>query len=99
VRVKLSADKRLAVAWLVLVAITLTYLLLDGSADHRGVAIASTSATLAAIVLALVKVRIIMRELMDVRHAPRVLRTMTDLLLVVMAAGMIGSYLVGKAVA
>jgi hypothetical protein len=99
VTVKLSADKRLAVAWVVLVAITLIYLLIDGSADQRSVAIASTSATLAAIVLALVKLRIIMRELMDVRHAPRVLRTLTDLLLAVMAVAMIGSYLVGKAVA
>ena len=54
---------------------------------------------MAAIVLALVKLRIIMREFMDVRHAPRVLRTMTDLLLAVMAVAMIGSYLVGRAVA
>jgi hypothetical protein len=99
VTVKVSADRRLAVAWAVLVAITLLYLVIDGSAGHRDVAVASTSATLAAIALALVKLRIIMRELMDVRHAPRVLRTMTDLLLAVMAVGMIGSYLVGKAVA
>ena len=40
-----------------------------------------------------------MREFMDVRHAPRVLRTMTDVLVVVMAVALLGSYLVGKAVA
>ena len=95
----LSADKRLTVAWLVVVAITLIYLGIDGSADDSGVAVASTSATVAAIVLALVKLRIIMREFMDVRHAPRLLRTMTDVLVAVMAVALLGSYLVGKAVA
>jgi hypothetical protein len=97
--VKLSADKRLIVAWLVVVVITLIYVGIDGSADDRGVLVASTSATVAAIVLALVKLRIIMREFMDVRHAPRLLRTMTDVLIAVMAVALFGTYLVGKAIA
>ena len=95
----LSAGKRFTVAWLVAVAITLIYLGIDGSADDSGVAVASTSATVAAIVLALVKLRIIMREFMDVRHAPRLLRSMTDGLVAIMAVALLGSYLVGKAVA
>ena len=49
--------------------------MIDGSADDHGVPGASTFASVAAIALALVKLRIIMREFMDVRHAPRVLRT------------------------
>ena len=77
-------------------AITLIYLGIDGSADDSGVAVASTSATVAAIVLALVKLRIIMREFMDVRHAPRLLRSMTDVLVAVMAVALLGTYLVGK---
>jgi hypothetical protein len=96
---KLSADKRLFVAWLVVVGITLMYLVIDGSADNGGVLVASTSATVAAIVLALVKLRIIMREFMDVRHAPQVLRRMTDILLVVVAVALFGSYFAGKALA
>ena len=96
---KLSADKRLLVAWLVVVAITLIYLVIDGSADDGGVLVASTAATVAAIALALVKLRIIMREFMDVRHAPQVLRTMTDVLVAVMAVALLGSYFAGKALA
>ena len=95
----LLAGKRLTVAWLVVVGITLGYLVIDGATDDGGVLVASTAASVAAIVLALVKLRIIMREFMDVRHAPRILRTMTDVLVVVMAVALLGSYLVGKAVA
>ena len=67
--------------------------------DSRLMTTPSTTVTVAAIVLALVKLRIIMREFMDVRHAPRMLRTMTDVLVVVMGVALLGSYLVGKAVA
>ena len=95
----LSAEKRLAVAWLAVVAVTLVYLVIDRSADDDGVLVASTAASIAAIVLALVKLRIIMREFMDVRHAPKVLRALTDALLVVMAVSLVGTYLVGQAIA
>jgi hypothetical protein len=97
--VELLAGKRLTVAWLVVVGITLMYLGIDGATDDSGVLAASTAATVAAIVLALVKLRIIMREFMEVRHAPRILRTLTDVLVAVMAVALLGSYLVGKAVA
>ena len=82
-----------------LVAVTLIYLVIDRSADDHGVLVASTVASVAAIVLALVKVRIILREFMDVRHAPKVLRAMTDALVVVMAVCLLGTYLVGRALA
>jgi Prokaryotic Cytochrome C oxidase subunit IV len=98
VTVKPRFDRRLFVAWLVLATITVMYLWIDHSADHKGVLVASTVVTVAGISLALVKVRIIMREFMEVRHAPQLLRRLSDLLVVVMAAALLGSYFVGKAV-
>jgi hypothetical protein len=95
---KRAAAKRLSVAWTVVVAITLVYLAIDRSADD-GVLVASTAASVAAIVLALAKLRIIMREFMDVRRAPKVLRTLTDTLVIVMGASLLGTYLVGRATA
>ncbi|CUU57914.1 Cytochrome C oxidase subunit IV [Parafrankia irregularis] len=94
-----ASNKRLFAAWIVLSAITAAYLWIDHSADDHGTPIASTSATVGAIVLALVKVRIIMREFMEVRHAPRLLCRLTDLWVVLMAAGLLGMYFAGKAVA
>ena len=95
----LSADRRLIAAWIVVVVVTLIYAVIDRSVDDSGALGASTSASVAAIALALVKLRIIMREFMDVRHAPRVLRTMTDALVIVMGACLLGTYLVGRALA
>lgn len=96
---KRSTERRLAVAWVVVVAVTLLYLVIDGSADDHGIAGASTFASVAAITFALAKMRIILREFMDVRHAPRVLRAMTDALVVVIGACLLGTYLVGRAIA
>jgi hypothetical protein len=85
--------------WVVLVAITLIYLWIDSSADDSGVLVASTTVTVAAIGLALVKFRIIMREFMDVRHAPPLLRRLTDTLVAVVGVALLGAYFVGRAVA
>ena len=65
-----SSKKRLNVAWLVVVAITVIYLWIDHTAEEDGVPTASTAVTVSAIVLALVKYRIVLREFMDVRNAP-----------------------------
>ena len=94
-----SGKKRLLGAWLVLVAITLIYLWIDHSADTSGVLVASTAVTVFAIVLALVKFRIILREFMDVRQAPPPLRRLTDLLVAVIAVSLLASYLIGRALA
>ncbi|MBV9869576.1 MAG: cytochrome C oxidase subunit IV family protein [Frankiaceae bacterium] len=94
-----TLNKRLLVVWVVLSAITVAYLWIDHSADDNGAARASTAVTLSAILLALVKVRIIMREFMEVRDAPRRLCWLTDLWVALMAVGLIGMYLVGKAAA
>ena len=95
----LSAERRLSVAWVVVVTITLIYLVIDGSVDDSDVMRASTVASVAAIGLALIKVRIVMREFMDVRYAPRILRTVTDALVLTMGVFLFGTYLVGRAIA
>ena len=96
---EISDKRRVLVAWLVLVAITVLYLWIDDAADDGGALVGSVAVTVSAIGLALVKLRIIMRELMDVRNAPPLLRRLTDLLVVVIAVSLLGTYLVGRAVA
>jgi hypothetical protein len=91
-------NKRLAIVWLVLTLMTLAYIWLDHSADDDGVYRASTVVTVAAIVIALVKVRIIFREFMEVRHAPVWLRRLTDGWVVMMAVFLLGSYFIASAV-
>jgi hypothetical protein len=97
--VEISGNRRLFAAWLILVAITLIYLWIDRSADESGVLVASAIVTVSAIFLALAKVWIIMREFMDVRQAPPRLRRLTDLLVVVIGVSLLGTYLIGRAVA
>lgn len=92
-------DRRLLVAWVVVVGITLTYLGIDNAAGVPGALGASSVVTTVAVCLALVKVRIIMREFMAVRHAPRILCLLTDVWVVLMGAAMLVTYAVGRAVA
>jgi hypothetical protein len=92
-------NKRLFAVWLILVGITTSYLWIDHSARQHGVPTASTVITVGAICLALIKVRIIMREFMEVRGAPQLLCRLTDFWVVLMAVAILGVYLAGKAVA
>jgi hypothetical protein len=94
-----SFNQRLFVVWLILVGITLSYLWLDHASGPHGVPTASTIITVVAICFALIKVRIIMREFMEVRGAPQVLCRLTDFWVVLMAVAMLGVYLAGSAVA
>ena len=91
-----GSTKRLTLAWLALSAITIAQLgvrSLDGRREFApDVGIASL-----AIAIALVKVRIIFREFMEVRRSPRLLRRLTDLWLVLTGAMLLGSYFVGLA--
>jgi hypothetical protein len=91
--------RRLFGAWLILVAISLGYLWIDHVATHEGVPIASTVVTVFAICFALIKVRIIMREFMEVRSAPMALRRLTDFWVLLMAVALLGAYFAGTAVA
>ena len=80
---------RLFIVWAVLCSLTLGYLWLDHSAA------ASAVITTVAIAIALVKVRIIFREFMEVRHAPAPLCRLTDAWIAIMAVSLVGSYFAG----
>lgn len=54
--------------------------------------------TSSVIVIALIKVRIIFREFMEVRQAPVLLCRLTDAWILLIGAGLFGSYFVGLAV-
>ena len=86
-------DKRLLIVWLVLASLTLTYLWIDQSAG--GSLKANPVVTSSVIVIALVKVRIIFREFMEVRQGPALLCRLTDAWVIVMAAALLGCYFVG----
>jgi Prokaryotic Cytochrome C oxidase subunit IV len=92
-------NRRLFVVWLILVAISLAYLWIDHTAMRGPIPTASTAVTIVAITLALIKVRIIMREFMEVRSAPRVLCRITDVWVVVMGLAMVGVYVAGNTAA
>lgn len=91
-------NKRLMVVWLVLSSMTFAYVWLHDTADDDGTLRASTVVTVSAIVIALVKVRIIFREFMEVRHAHVLLRRLTDAWVLLIGVCLLGSYFVGLAV-
>jgi hypothetical protein len=92
-------NKLLFLVWLILVSISLAYLWIDHTATRQGLPTVSAVVTVAAICLALIKVRIIMREFMEVRTAPRVLRRLTDVSILLMAVAMLSVYVAGRSVA
>jgi hypothetical protein len=89
-------NKRLLVVWVVLAAFTLSYLWIDHSLS--GSLTPSALVTSSVVVIALIKVRIIFREFMEVRQAPVLLCRLTDAWVVLIAAGLLGSYFVGTAI-
>ena len=90
-------EKRLLVVWLVLSSITLVYLWV-GSVDPARALRPSAVVTSSAIVMALIKVRVVFREFMETRHAPVLLRRLTDGWVALMAVCLLGSYFVGMAI-
>jgi hypothetical protein len=92
-------NKRLLVVWLILSAMTMVYVFMDQAVDQNGTLKASTVVTLSAIGIALIKVRIIFREFMEVRHAPALLCRLTDAWVFLIGVGLLGSYFVGSAIA
>ena len=89
-------EKRLLVVWLALSAITMVSVWI-GSPDGLDALKPNAAATSSAIVIALVKVRVIFREFMEVRHAPVLLGRLTDLWLVVTGVSLLGCYFFGLA--
>ena len=92
------SNKRLLIVWLILTSMTLVYVWMDNAVDQNGTLRASTVVTVSAIVIALIKVRIIFREFMEVRHAPALLRRLTDAWVLLIGVCLIGSYFVGMAI-
>ena len=92
-------NKRLLIVWAILSSMTLVYVWLDHSVDENGTLKASTVVTVSAIVIALIKMRIIFREFMEVRHAPALLCRLTDGWVVIMGVSLLGTYFVGSAIA
>ena len=92
-------NKRLLIVWLILTGLTLMYVWLDHTADQHGSLDASTVVTVSAIVIALIKVRIIFREFMEVRHAPALLCRLTDGWVVLVGVSLLGSYFIGSTLA
>jgi hypothetical protein len=88
-------EQRLLFVWLALSAITLAQLGL-ASLGEQGALTPNAAVTASAIVIALVKVRVIMRELMEVRHAPVLLGRLTDLWVVLTGVSLLGAYVVGR---
>ena len=90
--------KRLILVWLTLSVMTISQLGVS-SIDGRDVLTPNAVITSSAIVIALVKVRVIFREFMEVRHAPVLLRRLTDAWVVVTGVVLLGFYFVGTALA
>ena len=91
-------EKRLVVVWLSLSAITLAQLSV-GSIDGQDGLAPNAAIAAGAIGIALIKVRIIFREFMEVRHAPVLLGRLTDLWIVLTGAILLGGYLAGMSFA
>jgi hypothetical protein len=88
-------EKRLLIVWLVLSAMTIAQLGV-GSIDRQAAPTPNAVISASAILFALVKVRIIFRQFMEVRHAPVLLCRLTDLWLVVTGVILLGCYLAGR---
>lgn len=86
-------NKRLLFVWVILASLTLGYLWIDHSVD--GSLRASAVVTSAVVVIALVKVRIIFREFMEVRNAPVLLCRLTDAWVVMIGAVLLSCYFIG----
>jgi len=89
-------NKRLLVVWVVLASLTLSYLWIDHSVG--GALRASAVVTSGVIVIAVIKVRIIFREFMEVRQAPVLLCRLTDAWVVLIAASLLACYFIGMQV-
>lgn len=92
----MRVSRRLFLSWLVLCTLTVAYIGIDHSAENNGIRTASVAVTVAAILIAAIKVRIIFREFMEVRHAPTLLRRLTDLWVGGIVVVLIASYLAGS---
>lgn len=91
--IEIKFNKRLLIVWLILASLTVAYLWIDHSVD--GSPRPSVVVTSSVIVIALIKVRIIFREFMEVRQAPALLCRLTDAWVVLVGASLFTCYIAG----
>jgi hypothetical protein len=84
-------EKRLFVVWIALSLISVLQLWLS-SANGEATLTPNAAITVGVIAMALVKVRFIVREFMEVRHAPALLCRLTDAWIAITAVALLGSY-------
>lgn len=89
-----ATNRRLMIAWLVLSAVTLISFAVAPPAAHA--ALPDAGVTIGVIAVSLIKVRIVLREFMEVRHTPPILTRLTDLWLLVTGVLLVGAYLAGS---
>ncbi|TVS88219.1 cytochrome C oxidase subunit IV family protein [Mycobacterium helveticum] len=92
----MKSNKRLMVVWVVLASLSLSYLWIDHTANGslRSGAVLTSSV----IVIAVIKVRIIFREFMEVRQAPVLLCRLTDAWVMLIAVSLLACYFAGTAI-
>ncbi len=90
-----AASRRLLLVWLGLSALSLLQLWL-GSVDPGKSLEPNVAVTVVVLGTAMIKVRLIFREFMEVRHAPRLLRRLTDGWIAVTSTVLLGVYLAGS---
>jgi hypothetical protein len=94
--VNAAFEKRLIIVWLALSAISVLSWWV-GSSSGQDAFRPNPAITFSVITIALIKVRVILREFMEVRHAPVLLCRLTDIWLLLTAVTLLGTYFVGMA--
>lgn len=84
-------EKRLFVVWIALSLISLLQLWFSAAGGQETLA-PNATITVGVIAMALVKVRFIVREFMEVRHAPPLLCQLTDAWIGLTAVALLGAY-------
>lgn len=90
-----TINKRLLAVWLLLSGLTLIYIWINHRADQDSVPEASTAVTVVTVAIALVKLRFIFREFMEVRHAPPLLARLSDLWIAIIAISLLTAHFLG----
>lgn len=88
---KTSSEKRLLLVWLGLVAVTLVSWWIGSQRDHAEFR-SNPAITYGVLLIAAVKIRVIVMEFMEVRHAPGLLRRLTDGWTVFIIAALLAIY-------
>jgi hypothetical protein len=86
-----NGDRRLFLAWLALVVVTLVSWWIGSNPGHHELG-SSAPITYGVILFAAIKLRVIVREFMEVRHAPALLRRLTDGWTLFVIAALLGIY-------